>query len=136
MGLLTQFLGWLGGLIDRTPVLLAVVRRYRDANGANVGELYLYDASLGSGAYRMIGASLDTLPLELGYLSLGEKPRTLDLEHDFLAPMPSNTLRVGATEPKYNEFVRETFTRMIRRNIRVCIQNRFIEHILDEGQKQ
>src|ERR1035438_1503837 len=92
---------------DHTLVHLAIVRRYADANSCYVGELYMYALYAGIGSYRMIGCSLDSLPLELGSLSLADEPRALDLEHDFLAPMPANTLRVGAPIPIDNENVRD-----------------------------
>lgn len=84
----------------------------------------------------MIGASLDSFPLELGSLSLGDEPGALDLLHDFLAPMSDNTLRVGAAEPKDNESVRQMIGKLPRRNIRLVIQNRFVEHILDKEPKK
>jgi hypothetical protein len=113
------------------PVHLAIVRRYVDANGHYVGELYMYGMFAGMGTYRLIGCSLDSLPLDMAALSLGDAPNTLDLEHDFLAIMPPNTLRVGAAEPKDNEGVRQMIARIPRRNIRLVIQNRFIEHIME-----
>lgn len=131
-----RLLRWFYGLFDRQPVHLAIVRRYRDANGHNVGELYIYGVFAGVGSYRMIGASLDSFPLELGSLSLGDEPGALDLLHDFLAPMNANTLRVGAAEPKDNESVRRMIGRLPRRNIRLVIQNRFVEHILDKEPKK
>lgn len=132
--MIKQFLHWLGGLFDSAPVHLAIVRRYADANGHYVGELYCYGTFAGVGTYRMIGCSLDNFPLELGSLSLGDEPGALDLLHDFLAPMAANTFRVGAPEPKDNEQVRRMIGNMNRRNIRLVIQNRFIEHVL-EGKK-
>jgi hypothetical protein len=118
-------------LFDSSPVHLAIVRRYRDANSHNVGELYMYGVFAGVGSYRMIGASLDSFPLELGSLSLGDEPGALDLLHDFLEPMAENTLRVGAVEPKDNESVRRMIGKLPRRNIRLVIQNKFIEHIME-----
>ena len=129
--MLTRLFTWVRNLFSRTPVHLAVVRRYRDANGHFIGELYMYGVFAGVGSYRMVGCSLDSFPLELGSLSLGDEPAALDLAHDFLAPMAANRLRVGAAEPKDNEQVRRLIGRLPRRSIRLVIQNRFIEHVLD-----
>jgi hypothetical protein len=136
MGLIAQFYRWVYSLFDSTPVHLAIVRRYADANGAYVGELFMYGTFAGTGCYRLVGCSLDTLPLDLGSLSLGDEPGTLDLLHDFLAPMAANTLRVGAAEPKDNEAVRKMIGRLPRRNVRLVIQNRFIERILEGKQNE
>lgn len=121
-------------LFDHTPVRLTLVRRYADANGHYVGELYKYDTFAGVGSYRMIGCSLDAFPLALGSLSLFDEPDALDIEHDFLAPMLPNTFRVGAIEPQDNESVRQMIGELPRWNIRIVIQNKFIEHVL-EGKK-
>src|ERR1019366_8497935 len=112
------------GLFSRKPVLLAIVRRYADANGYYVGELYKMDTFADVAAYRLIGASLDSLALDLTELSLHDEPGTLDLLNDFLAPLMPNTLRVGALEPKDNEGVKRAIGRIPRRNIRIVIQNR------------
>lgn len=127
LGLIEYIRGWW----HREPVHLAIVRRYQDAQGHNVGELYKYDTFAGVGAYRLIGCSLDSFPLSLGSLSLGDEPGALDLLHDFLAPMGDNTLRVGAPEPENNENVRQMIGKIPRRTIRLVIQNRFVEHILE-----
>ena len=129
--MIQKIFDFIRGLFDRSPVHLAIVRRYRDANGHNVGELYKYDTFAGIGSYRMIGCSLDSLPLEMGSLSLGDEPGTLDLLHDFLATMAPNTLRVGAVEPQDNERTKRMIARIPRRNIRLVIQNKFIEHIME-----
>ena len=126
---------WLRSLFDRTPVHLAIVRRYVDANGSFVGELYKYDTFAGVGTYRLVGCSLDTLPFDMGSLSLADEPNALDLLHDFLAPMPANTLRVGATTPADNESVRQMIGKLSRKNIRLVIQNKFIEHVLERRNK-
>lgn len=118
-------------LFDRSPVHLAVVRRYADANGDYVGELYMYGIFAGVGSYRMIGCSLDAFPLTLASLSLGDEPKALDLAHDFLAPMAANTFRVGAADPKDNETIRQMIGKIARRRIRLVIQNKFIEHVLE-----
>ena len=129
--MISKLFNFIRGLFDRSPVHLAIVRRYRDANGNYVGELYKYDTFAGVGSYRMIGCSLDSFSLDLSSLSLGDEPSALDLEHDFLAPLPADTLRVGAAEPRDNESVRRMIGRLPRRNIRLVIQNKFIEHIME-----
>jgi hypothetical protein len=131
MSLWTNSLTWLRGLFDRRPVHLAIVRRYTDANNNFVGELYKYDTFAGVGSYRLVGCSLDSLAFDLGALCLADEPKTLDVAHDFLAPMPANTLRVGAAEPKDNDAVRAMIGRIPRRNIRLVVQNKFIEHVLE-----
>ena len=134
--MLTKLFNWLiqalRGMFNHELVHLAVVRRYADANHNYIGELYMYGMFAGVGAYKMIGASLDSFPLELGSLSLADEPGALDLLHDFLAPMGANTLRVGATEPKDNMSVRYMIERIPRRNIRIVIQNKFIEYVMDK----
>jgi hypothetical protein len=111
-------LNWLRGLFDRTPVLLTIVRRYQDAQGHNVGELYR------SGI--CIGCSLDSFSLYPGELDAAR----LDLAHDFLAPMGIDTLRVGSMVPADNDAVCRTISHIPRKNIRLSFQNRFVEHVL------
>jgi hypothetical protein len=129
--MINKILHWLYSLFDSRLVHLAIVRRYTDANGNFVGELYMYNTFAGIGSYRLAGCSLDSLAFDLTSLSLADEPRTLDLEHDFLEPMQANTLRVGAIEPGYNDLVRQMIGRLKRKNIRLVIQNKFIEHILE-----
>lgn len=128
-----RFATWIRGLFDSSPVMLAIVRRYADANGRYVGELYMYGTFAGIGAYKLVGCSLDSLALDLTALSLADEPKCLDLAHDFLAPMPDNCLRVGASEPEDNDRVRAMIARIPRKNIRLIIQNRFIEHVMQKS---
>lgn len=121
-----SFFSWIVGLLNPKPVKLAIVRRYTDANGAYVGELYLYQDYGRITGYAMIGMSLDTLPLDTSETTVF----TLDMGNDFLAPIPPMTLRVGAMEPRDNDAVRLMICRLPRRNMSLQIQNRFIEHIL------
>lgn len=118
--------------LARHPTRLAVVRRYQDANGYFVGELYLERMRFGINAYEMIGASLDNMPLDYGMRSLIDRRGlfTLDTTHDFLDLMFPNTLRVGSLTPKDNEAVRKLVRRLPKRNMTLVIQNRFIEAIL------
>jgi hypothetical protein len=129
--LLTNLYNFIRRLFDTRPVLLAIVRRYADANGHFVGELYRYDTFAGIGTYRLVGVSLDSLAFDLTALSLLDEPKTLDLAHDFLAVMPPNTLRVGAATPADNDNVRKMIGKLSRRNIRLTIQNRFIERVME-----
>jgi hypothetical protein len=118
-------------LFDFTAVKLAIVRRYPDANGNYIGELYLLDQNVrGHDVYMMIGASLDNLPLEYK----GGRLWNVDTENDFLAYLPPNTLRVGALEPLDNEYVQRRIAHLPYWNRKIIIQNRFIETIL-EGKK-
>ena len=57
----------------------------------------------------------------------------LDTKHDFLARMPRDTIRVGATDPRDNDIVRERVRRLPYWNMTVIVQNRFIEHVLAKG---
>jgi hypothetical protein len=129
--MLKRLFDWLYRLFDTTPCHIAIVRRYADCNGSFVGELYLYSVLAGIGSYRLVGCSLDSFPLDLGSLSLGDAPHALDLVHDFLEPMPRNTLRVGAPIPVDNDTVRRMISNIPRRNIRLVIQNKFIEYVLE-----
>jgi hypothetical protein len=120
------------GIFDHTPALFTVVRKYQDAHNHYVGELYFYSIMTGKSAYRLIGCSLDSFPVDATlYEDAGAR---LDLEHDFLYPMAADTLRVGATVPQDNDSVRKMLSRIPRRNIRLVIQNRFIERVLEDKQ--
>lgn len=126
--LLDAMVSWLRGLMPGRPLCLAIVRRYADANGAYVGELYMEYIVCGMSGYRMIGYSLDTLPFTLAPCQrLGHH---LDIRNDFLAPMPRWTVRVGALEPEDNDSVRRMVARLPRRRLIVTIQNRFIEQVM------
>jgi hypothetical protein len=126
---------WLRNLFSRKPVRLAIVRRYADANGSYVGELYMdqavrrkHDTFTG---YAMIGVSLDTLPLDWVDDPATWCGFTLDTMNDFLAPMTLYTVRVGALDPQDNDNVRKMVARLPRRNMTLVIQNRFIEHVME-----
>ena len=121
---------WLRGLFNHDLVMLTIVRRYQDAQKHNVGELYMYSTFAGIGAYRLIGCSLDSFPLDLAALSLLDEPDALDLKWDFLASMGCNRMRVGAALPEDNESVRRMIRRIPRHNIRIVISNRFVEHVM------
>lgn len=131
MGLMAQLFQWLYGLIDNTPIRLAIVRRYADANGNYVGELYIERTRKGISGYDMIGMALDSLPLD--QQNVIQDAWTLDTRHDFLEPMPmANVIRVGALEPKDNDSVRRMMAALPRRRMSLVIQNRFIEHIMEK----
>jgi len=119
------------GLFRRAPVRLAIVRRYADANGSYVGELYMEQEQNGIRSYRMIGASLDTLPLDIDLTLRVNMAYVLDTENDFLAYMPAGRLRVGALDPQDNDRVRRMVARLPRRRMTLVVQNRFIEHVLE-----
>lgn len=131
---LGRLLDFLRGLLSREPVRLAIVRRYADANGSYVGELYMeqtlrrkHDVLTG---YVMIGASLDSFPLMQGGVH-GGAWGWLDTDNDFLAPMPPGKLRVGSLDPFDNDNVRRMVARMPKRTMTLIIQNRFIEHVME-----
>jgi hypothetical protein len=127
VALLTLFLG----LFRRKPKTysLVVVRRYTDANGSFVGELYLLGTFAGVLSYRMIGVSLDTLPFD----AQAVQGFDLDTNNDFLKPMPSGCLRVGAQDPQDNNAVRASVARLAKEGkIELKIQNRFVEHVMQK----
>src|ERR1700686_5392316 len=110
--------------ITRPVYSLAIVRRYCDANGAYIGELFLLGTFAGVLSYRMIGVSLDTLPFDC---QNGVPSFDLDTEHHFLDAMPVGCVRVGATDPQNNDAVRENVARLAKTGrIELKIQNRFI----------
>jgi hypothetical protein len=124
---LYNFVKRLLGIKPRT-YSLAVIRRYTDANGSFVGELYLLGTFAGVLQYSMIGVSLDTLPFDC---QNGIDSFDLDTERDFLAPMPSGCVRVGAQDPQDNDAVRSHVARLAREGrIALQVQNRFIEYQL------
>lgn len=127
--MLSRLFAYIGNLFSSSPVRLAVVRRYMDANNSFVGELYLEQRNKHFTGYTMIGASLDTLPLDLGVEQT--TVFALDTKNDFLVPMPSMTLRVGALDPRDNENVQRMIRRLPRYRMTLVVQNRFIEHILE-----
>lgn len=118
-------LRWLISLFKREPICLTIVRRYIDANGSFVGELYM-DGN-------MIGMSLDTLPFNL--VEAGFATWELDTKNDFLAPMPERCVRVGALQPQDNDAVRRLVGNLPPRRIVLTMQNRFIEHVLSGKEK-
>ena len=122
-------LRWLRSLFAPRPARLAIVRRYCDANGSYVGELYLEGEFAGVSAYRMVGVSLDTLPLDIKTSELFD----LDTRRDFLAPMTRHCVRVGAIDPRENDAVRAMVAKLPRHGMRLDIRNGFIEHILEKA---
>jgi hypothetical protein len=115
----------------RKAYSLAIVRRYTDANGSFVGELYLLGTFAGVLGFQQIGMSLDTLPFDC---QNGVPSFDLDTEHDFLFPMPSGCVRVGAQDPRDTPIVRKHVAKLATEgSIALQVQNRFIEHVLDNG---
>lgn len=113
-------------LFSREPVKLAIVRRYEDANGSYVGELYMEQITKGITAYNMIGASLDSMPFEIRKDRLAPRDDfELDTDRDFLAHMPRLCVRVGALDPADNDRVRKMVARMPQKRMTLVIQNRF-----------
>jgi hypothetical protein len=135
--MVSKCINFLRGLFTREPIRLTIVRRYADANGSHVGELYLeHRLKLANGSHalgwQMVGASLDSLPLKDGAAYGKVDDFKLDTRNDFLAPMPPDTLRVGSLEPQDNDRVRRMIGKLPRRRVTLIIQNRFIEHVLDK----
>jgi hypothetical protein len=117
----------------RKAYSLAIVRRYCDANGSFIGELYLLGTFAGVLNYQMIGYSLDTLPFD------AHTPDTFDLdtEHDFLTPMPTHCVRIGSMNPQDNDAVRRHVARLATEGtLTLQIQNRFVEHVMQSEGKQ
>ncbi len=128
-----RLLGFLRSLFSHRPVRLAIVRRYQDANGSYVGELYMEQTVKNVTSYNMVGVSLDSMPFGAGMggsTSLLVRDR-LDTANDFLAHMPPNTVRVGALDPRDNDAVRRMVSDLPRRNMTLAVQNCFIEHVLE-----
>jgi hypothetical protein len=125
--MINNLLDFFFSLCNRRVVRLAIVRRYADANGSYVGELYAERKGKNFTGYEMIGASLDTLPFDIQNET---DVFALDTRNDFLKPMPPMTIRVGALNPKDNDDVRTTVRKLRRRGMILMIQNGFIEHVL------
>lgn len=118
--------------VSRKTWSMAIVRRYADANGAYVGELYLLGTFAGVLQYSMIGVSLDTLPFEAREVMAF----SLDTKHDFLVPMPERCVRVGASMPEDNDVVRAHVARLASTGTIVLqVQNRFVEHVMSRPGK-
>lgn len=111
---------------------MAIVRRYCDANGSFVGELYLLGTFMGVLGYQMIGMSLDTLPFDAKEL----REFNLDVDHDFLAPMPEGCVRVGSQDPRDTDAVRASVRKLAKEGkIALQVQNRFVEHVMSRPGK-
>lgn len=123
--MLSKAVNFIRSLLSRKPVRLVVVRRYQDANGSYVGELYM-DTERGC---EMIGASLDNLPVEME--DLHATPDLLDTEHDFLDPFPAPQIRVGSLTPEDNDRVRHMVGKLPRGRMTVSVRNRFIEPVTE-----
>lgn len=126
-------LAWVRGVaVGRKTWSMAIVRRYADANGSFVGELYLLGTFAGVLQYNMIGVSLDTLPFNVNEVMRFD----LDVVNDFLHPMPEGCVRVGAQDPRDNDAVRATVARLAREgSIALQVQNRFVEHVMSRPGK-
>lgn len=100
---------------------LTVVRRYIDMNGRHVGELYLDG--------RMIGASLDNLPLDQAPTHLF----WLDTRRSFLKPMGYRTVRVGGMAPEEDRFTRMLVRSLPSLNMMATFHNRFVSDMKQCG---
>jgi hypothetical protein len=127
---LTKLYNFIKRLVVPRPVRLAIVRRYADANGSYVGELYMEQEQGGINSYRMIGASLDTLPLDWKE-GPGWCRFDLDTKNDFLRPPTPTMVRVGALDPRDNDGVRRMVAGLPKRGMTLVVQNRFIERVLE-----
>ena len=109
---------------------LTIVRRYADAQGHYIGELYEgVDRSS-----RMIGASCDNWPLNADVQPISGKPR-ICYKQSFLDPLPLNTLRVGAFEPKDNAKVQDYIAMRRFNTVKLTVHNRFCEYVLEGSAK-
>jgi hypothetical protein len=126
---IARLLSFVRSLFSPLSVRLAIVRRYADANGSYVGELYMDN---GKGSYGMVGASLDTLPLdwEDGHDWTAFQ---LDTKNDFLAIPTPNMVRVGAMDPRDNDRVRAMVAALPRRGMTLAVQNRFMTDLRPSG---
>lgn len=116
-------------------VHLTIVRRYADAQGNFIGELYErfeYGHATESGAgWRMIGASCDNWPLDADVSPIPMHPKVC-WSRSFLEALPQNTLRVGAMEPQDNADVQAYVARRRFLPLRVTVLNRFVEHVMED----
>lgn len=120
--MLTPLYNWFTSLFYPAPIHLAIVRRYTDANGNYIGELYMER----NGRQDMIGVSLDNLSVDT--ICANQTCCEIDTRNDFLAPMDiPNTIRVGSHYPEDNDIVRAMIARIPRRRIELTIYNCFIE---------
>lgn len=118
--------------IEPQPVLLVICRKYLDANGRYIGELYAQSGTqFGVRGLVMIGVSLDSLALDC----TEGQPTCLDTYNDFLAPMPDDVIRVGALEPTKTEGVRKAVRALPKKHMRILLQNRFIESVMSAPAK-
>lgn len=120
MGLMTQFIRAIGYTLVHPfdTFNVTVVRRYVDAQGHYIGELYDNKA--------MIGASCDNMPIDTK-LAI---PR-LCYTYSFLDVMPADTLRVGAMTPQDNASVQAYVSMRRWLPLRVAVLNRFVEHVME-----
>lgn len=109
---------------NTSPVVMTVIRRYIDAKGNYIGELYLHE--MGKPAC-MIGMTCDTFPFEVEYV-LGP---IIDTDHEFTDPMPMMRMRVGAMTPDENDRIREQISWFKYKDVRVNVQNHFCETVLE-----
>lgn len=125
--MIKQLYNYIRNFFTRKTYSMAIVRRYADANGSFVGELYLLGTFMGILQYNMIGVSLDTLPFTVREVTRFD----LDVVNDFLQPMPEGCMRVGAQDPRDNDAVRANVARLAREGrIALQVQNRFVEHVM------
>lgn len=105
---------------------IAIVRRYVDAQGRYIGELYEVKDLRTS----MIGASCDNMPLDANMQAFVAAPR-LSFEYSFLDPLPPATVRVGSFMPQENANVQAyvALRRFLR--TRMSVHNNFVEHVLE-----
>lgn len=126
--MLSKVIRFVKRVFDNTPVYLAIVRRYVDANGSHVGELYVRDDA---GCYHMVGMSLDTLPLDRHLVAVEDGTVRWDVRNDFLKAMPPRTVRVGAQDPRDDSFVRAQVAKIKPDNVFLSIRNNFVEEVLE-----
>jgi hypothetical protein len=103
---------------------LTVSRRYADAQGNYVGELYERG--------RMIGASYDNWPLNADTMPIPIHPQVCWAK-TFLEPLPKNTLRVGAWVPQDNNDVQAYFAMRRFCPFKIIVLNRFVEHVMEKN---
>lgn len=113
---------WLIGCPER--IKLTICRRYLDANGYYIGELYDSRGVL-------LGASLDNYEYADSYLT-AMHVEILDTRNDFLQPMLNYTVRVGGLCPGDHKRVQDYVAGLDRWCYVVFdIRNRFIEDVPD-----
>lgn len=114
-------------LFHRETLRLTIVRRYVDAQGHYIGELYVGEGR----EAKMIGMACDNLPFDAETKKIYSLVN-LCYSYSFLDRLPPQTIRVGGTEPKDHSATQEYMKLRRYCKIRVTVLNRFVEYVLEK----